>query len=432
MLTYQKHNTTKTLKALSSGELSFKEYLEEVEAHFNSREPSVLAFLPEDGRFRRLQSDAEALIEKYPNPGQRLALFGMLIGVKDIFHVSGFETHAGSNLPAEILQGEEAVSVTILKNAGALILGKTVTTEFAYFAPGPTMNPHNPEHTPGGSSSGSAAAVGAGIVPLALGTQTIGSITRPASYCGVFGYKPTYDRISKAGVIPLASSVDHVGVLTSNLALAKLAASLLCNNWTENISSSAKPILGIPEGSYLEKALPEMQIHYERTISLLREAGYEIKAAHVMPDFENITTRHNVIVAAEAYKTHQAWFTEYGERYHEKTTELIQRGKEITPQELSLALDGRKQLRAHLDSAMKDHGIDLWISPSATGPAPKGLASTGDPIMNLPWTHSGLPTLNIPSGKNDAGLPLGLQVAAGWNQDELLFEFSKGIAEILN
>ncbi len=141
----------------------------------------------------------------------RPPLFGIPIGIKDIFHVNGFSTHAGSRLPPKQLMGEEAKCVSDLKKAGALILGKTVTTEFAYFEPGPTMNPHNPNHTPGGSSSGSAAAVAAGLCPLALGSQTIGSIIRPASFCGVVGYKPSYDRISRDGVIPVSPSLDHIG-----------------------------------------------------------------------------------------------------------------------------------------------------------------------------------------------------------------------------
>lgn len=432
MITRQLNHTNKTLNGLKTGELRFKDYLQESEAYFESREPSVLAFLPEEDRFSRLRIQAEKLQEKYPDPALRPPLFGLLIGVKDIFHVSGFETRAGSNLPAEVLQGKEAESVTILRNAGALVLGKTVTTEFAYFAPGPTMNPHNPNHTPGGSSSGSAAAVGAGLVPFAFGTQTIGSITRPASFCGIYGFKPTHKRISKKGVIPLAPSVDHVGFFTSELAISQVAASLLVQNWTENKPQSSRPILGIPEGPYLQNASVEMINHFDKTISRLRHTGYEIMNVQIMPDFDEITDNHNTIVAAEAYLTHQNWFSEYSESYHPKTAALIHRGLEISPEELTKALGGRERLRVQLESTMDEHGFDLWISPSAPGPAPKGLSSTGDPIMNLPWTHSGLPTLNIPSGVSNTGLPLGLQVAAGWNQDEMLFDFSIEIDKVLN
>ena len=188
--------------------------IDDVHARFEALEPSIQAFLPEDGRFERLRREARALCERHPDPAVRPPLFGCLAGVKDLFHVAGWPTRAGSRLPSDALRGEEADSVSRLKTAGALIVGKTVTTEFAHFAPGPTRNPRNPGHTPGGSSSGSAAAVAAGLCDIALGSQTIGSIVRPAAFCGVVGLKPTYDRISARGVIPLAPSLDHVGCLS--------------------------------------------------------------------------------------------------------------------------------------------------------------------------------------------------------------------------
>jgi len=205
--------------------------LDQLEARFGARESSVLAFVPEEARFERLRREARILLDRYPQPESRPPLFGVCVGVKDIFHVDGFITRAGSRLPPEILQGAEAESVTQLKAAGALIVGKTVTTEFAYFAPGPTRNPHNAEHTPGGSSSGSAAAVAAGLCSIALGTQTIGSTGRPASFCGVAGYKPSRERISRAGVIPLSPSLDHVGVFAANAADVTQVARLLCRDW---------------------------------------------------------------------------------------------------------------------------------------------------------------------------------------------------------
>src|SRR5829696_7702500 len=208
------------IEALRSNELTLPEYLSQVEAQFTGREPAILALLPEENRFARLKTEADTLALGYPDLVNRPPLFGAFVGVKDIFHVEGFTTQAGSALPSELFQGEEAESVTRLKDAGALIFGKTVTTEFAYFSAGPTRNPHNVAHTPGGSSSGSAAAVAAGFCQLALGTQTIGSIIRPASFCGVVGLKPTYERISRAGVIPLSPSLDHIGFFTPDIETA--------------------------------------------------------------------------------------------------------------------------------------------------------------------------------------------------------------------
>ncbi|HLF24703.1 MAG TPA: amidase [Anaerolineae bacterium] len=411
-------------------EVDLLDQIDRLEAHFNAREPKVLAFVPEAARFDRLRREARALLDRYRQPDARPPLFGMLVGVKDIFHADGFVTRAGSRLPPELFQGPEAESVTRLKQAGALILGKTVSTEFAYFAPGPTRNPHRPEHTPGGSSSGSAAAVGAGLCPLALGTQTIGSIIRPASFCGVVGYKPSTERISRAGVIPLSPSLDHVGAFTTNLADATRAASVLCRDWRLEIPSR-KPILGIPEGPYLRRAAEEGLAHFRSVRQRLSESGFEVKPVEAMLDFDEIYNRHNLIVAAEAARVHAGWFNRYEALYHPKTADLIRRGQAVSDATLAQALHGRAQLRAELTALMDDHGIDLWLSPAAPGPAPEGLASTGDPVMNLPWTHSGLPTLNLPAGANEAGLPLGLQVAARWQADEALLAWADKIERVL-
>lgn len=391
-----------------------------------AREPAVQAFLPEDGRFDRLRREAETLLAHYPDPANRPPLFGVPVGIKDIFHVAGFVTQAGSRLPAEMLQGPEATAVTRLKNAGALIMGKTVTTEFAYFAPGPTRNPHHPDHTPGGSSSGSAAAVGAGLCTLALGTQTIGSIVRPAAYCGVVGYKPSYDRISRQGVIPLAPSVDHVGVFAPDLASIQMVASLLAAEW-ETAVPERRPVLAIPEGPYLDNVSAEGMAYFEATCQRLTEAGLTVKSVAAMADFADIVARHNALVAAETAVVHKDWFARYGNSYHPKTAGLIRQGQAVAPEEFEAARHGREKLRQELAGLMDEHGIDLWLAPPSPGPAPAGLESTGDPIMNLPWTHSGLPSLNLPTGFNENGLPLGLQVIGRWYSDESLLAWAKEI-----
>lgn len=406
---------------LRAGALSLFDYIDALEAWFEQREPDVLAFVPENGRFQRLRQDAQQLLESYPDPATRPPFFGLPIGVKDIFHVDGFVTQAGSQLPTEILQGPQADSVTNLREAGALILGKAVTTEFAYFAPGPTRNPYNPAHTPGGSSSGSAAAVGAGICPLAFGTQTIGSINRPAAFCGAVGYKPSYDRISRAGVIPLSESLDHIGFFTNDVAGAELAASLLCADWHTGIELRRRPVFGIPEGPYLQHADAESLPHFRKSCDLLRSAGFSIKAVNALPNFEQIRQQHVDLMAFETAAFHAQWFAKYRDLYHEKTVELIERGQGVTAVQVQAAKAAQHQLRAVLQDLMVENQLDAWITPSAKGPAPLGLGSTGDPIMNLPWTNSGLPTLTIPSGLSANGLPLGLQLVGHWYGDEALF-----------
>jgi Asp-tRNA(Asn)/Glu-tRNA(Gln) amidotransferase A subunit family amidase len=408
---------------LRSGSLDPEDYLAELEVLFSNLEPSIQSFVEEENRFDRLRQDAQNLKEKFPHPPNRPPLFGLPIGVKDIFHVDGLPTRAGSRLPPEELQGSEASSVSLLKKAGALVMGKTVTTEFAYFSPGPTRNPRNLEHTPGGSSSGSAAAVAAGLIPLATGTQTIGSITRPAAFCGVVGYKPSYDRIDRKGVIPLSPSLDHVGIFSDDVASAELVAGLLCPHWQLAVSYDS-PVIGIPDGPYLHYASEEALDNFDAACQRLTEGGCTMKRVPALTNIEAIVERHNLILAAEAAQVHARWYKKYGDLYHKKTADLIEKGRKISRSDLEEALTGRRQFVQEVLRLMDEHSLDLWISPSAPGPAPKGLESTGDPIMNLPWTHSGIPTINIPSGVNEEGLPMGLQVAGRWYEDETLFAWA--------
>ncbi len=404
------------LDSLRSGS---QDYHRELKQRFARIEPELLAFLPEPDRFGRLEREFNQLERQFPDPQRRPPLYGLPVGVKDILRVVGFETHAGSKLPAQALMGGEAESVRQLREAGALVLGKTVTTEFAYFAPGPTRNPHNPQHTPGGSSSGSAAAVGAGLAPLALGTQTIGSINRPAAFCGVVGFKPSYARISTAGVIPLSPSLDHIGYFTADAAGAAAIAPILLADWSA-AGPIDQPTLGVPVGPYLDRASDSGRQNFESALGKLRHAGLEVREVPAMADYDQIAERHRLILAAEAAEVHREWFQAYGELYDPKTAELIRTGQAISAAELETARSGRDRLRQELQVLMQQQGVDLWISPSAPGVAPEGLASTGDPSMNLPWTHAGLPTITLTSGWSPGGLPFGIQLTAGWQRDEFL------------
>ncbi|MCB0192722.1 MAG: amidase [Anaerolineae bacterium] len=416
---------------LRSGTLNLMDYLAQLEAYFETENERVQAFLPETNRFARLRQEASVLEAQFPNPADRPVLYGIPMGIKDIFHVDGFETRAGSQLPPQVLAGPQAESVSQLQRMGALILGKTVTTEFAYFGPGPTRNPHNIKHTPGGSSSGSAAAVGAHLSPLTLGTQTIGSIVRPASFCGVVGFKPSSGRISTAGVIPLSPTLDHIGIFTQDVAGATLAASVLCSDWQTDDSPSVHPTLGIPDGPYLEQASSEGLVHFQQTVSKLEQAGYTVKTVAAMPDFHDIYVAHNALMAAETTSVHHDWFAEFGDLYHPKTIDLLERGKKITLDQIEAARLGREYLRQNLEVLMDKHNLDLWISPAAVGTAPAGLESTGDPIMNLPWTYAGVPAINLPSGLGENGLPLGLQLAGRDQGDEQLLAWAESIASVL-
>ena len=407
------------------------ERLDEFEPMYAKKEPRIHAFIPEPARFDRLRREAGELEKRFPEAEARPPLYGLLLGVKDIFHAEGFPTQAGSRLPAKVLKGSEAKSVSLLKDAGMLVAGKTVTTEFAYYAPGPTRNPHHLEHTPGGSSSGSAAAVAAGLVDIALGTQTIGSIIRPASYCGIVGYKPSYGRVSATGVIPLSPALDHVGLFAQEVGLIQRIAPVVLNDWRKLTSAKNKPFLAIPNGDYLQGASPEMRDHFADVVDRLKVSGYFVRTLDVFGNFKQTVERHNTILAAQAAQTHAAWFDAYKHLYHPKTAELIERGLQLSDQALGQALEDARTFSLNLNTVMDLHGIDLWISPAATGPAPTGLGSTGDPVMNLPWTQAGFPTLGLPSGEDEQGLPLGIQLTADFNRDEDLLVWGTEFESIL-
>lgn len=419
-------------ESLRKGDKNIFEYINETCDLIEKVEPHIQALLPEPERRNRLIKEAGELEEKFLNPLERPVLYGVLIGVKDIFSVDGFATQAGSKLPKELFSESEALCVKKLREAGALILGKTVTTEFAYFHPGPTRNPHNPNHTPGGSSSGSAAAVAAGFCPLAFGTQTIGSIIRPAAYCGIVGFKPSYDRIPTEGLVYFSQTSDHIGLFTQNVEDMDLAAPILCIDWQqENNKDDRLPVLGIPEGPYLKQASLEALNAFEEQVGLLKEMGYQIKRVNVMQDIEEINERHRKIGAAEMARVHNSWYREYKELYSFHSVQVYEKGEKISDEELSVLRTKGIELRERLSDIMKMTEIDLWVSPAATNTAPIGLESTGNPIMNLPWTHAGMPVISLPAGKDNNNLPWGLQIAASFMQDEKLLAWAKSIQKSL-
>lgn len=422
-----------TAAQLRSGQLDLREYLDRVCDRIEADEPALQALVP--GTYSRsvVLRQAADLLARYPDPASRPPLFGVPIGIKDIFRVDGYPTRCGSSLPAALFEGPEAPCVTRLRDNGAVLIGKTVTTEFAFFEPGPTRNPHNPDHTPGGSSSGSAAGIARGYFLLALGSQTIGSTTRPAGYCGVIGFVPSFGRISTAGVIPLSPSADHVGLFSPDTsALSVILRLLVEGTWNDDDSGLGgnKPVLGVPDGPYLTQADPAALAQFEAHLLRLQKAGYSIKRVKALADIEAINHRHTKMMRGEMARVHADWFKPYQGLYRPRTAAAITEGFGVSDQQLAEHRAGRSALRAELEGQMKSEGIDCWISPSATGPAPKGLDSTGNPFMSLPWTHAGLPTISIPAGVDSAGLPLGIQLIAPFMRDEILVAIAGPLANV--
>jgi Asp-tRNA(Asn)/Glu-tRNA(Gln) amidotransferase A subunit family amidase len=409
-----------TLEALRKGKTDLLTYVDEMCDRVEKLNPQVEAILPEPDRGGRLHAEAIELQERFANPNVRPPLYGALVAVKDIIHVSGFVTKAGSEVPPELFAGPEATCVRWLRDAGALILGKSVTTEFAYFEPGPTRNPHNLEHTPGGSSSGSAAGVAAGFCQLALGSQTIGSVIRPAAFCGVVGFKPTLNRIPTKGLVYFSRAVDQIGLFTQDMAGMTLAAEVLCQAWRQLPTPKGLPALGVPEGPYLQQAEPGGLKAFEGHLSKLEGMGCTIKGVPTLSHIDELNDLHLRMIFAEFAQEHDKMYDRHAALYSPRTAEIIEIGKKVSEDELITARANCTQLRAEVEEQMAKEGIDLWVCPSAPGPAPQGIQATGDPNMNLPWTHAGMPVITLPAGRAENGLPLGLQFVAPFGADEYL------------
>ncbi|MGM0652490.1 MAG: amidase [Bacillota bacterium] len=421
----------KISRELKSGELDLKSYINQTCDRLEKYDSEIQSFLPEENRRERLLKEAEQLEQLHPDPAKRPLLYGVLLGVKDIYQVDGFLTRGGSNLDPEVLTGPEAESVRLLRQEGALILGKTVTTEFAYFEPGPTRNPHNLDHTPGGSSSGSAAAVAAGFSPLTMGTQTIGSVNRPAAFCGVIGYKPSYNRINTEGLLYFSRSADHVGCFTQDIEGMFSVASTLCYNW-QDVKATYRPVLGVPKGEYLDQTSEEGLKAYYEQLERLKGEGYVVKEIHILNDIEDIARWHRILIASEIANEHKDLYDKYADLYKPKTREIIEEGKKYTRADLIQAIKRQKELRDWLETTLREAGVDLWVTPAAKGPAPEGISATGDPAMNMPWTNAGLPSISVPAGRAKNGLPLALQIIAPFMGDELLLSWAGEIEKIFH
>ncbi|MFD8819308.1 amidase, partial [Streptomyces sp. NPDC059627] len=326
-------------------------------------------------------------------------LHGMPFGVKDIIDVAGLPTECGSVLRRGRIAGSDAWLVDRLRRAGAVPLGKTVTTEFAYFQPGPTRNPRNPAHTPGGSSSGSAAAVAAGVVPLALGSQTAGSLTRPASFCGVAGYVAPVGAWSTRGFTGLSPSLDAPGLLTTGV--TELATVIRAVDGTEAEVLDAVRLVQW-SGTELAELDPAM-------LDAVRRTGRDLHAEAVeLPvNTAELAAAHAVVMAYEAARTLAAE-ARHPESLSGHLNELLDRGRRTSDAEYGAALATARTARATVLALLAD--VDAILGPAAPGPAPHGLAATGNPVLSRPWQLLGLPVVTVPGHRDPQGLPLGLQL----------------------
>jgi Asp-tRNA(Asn)/Glu-tRNA(Gln) amidotransferase A subunit family amidase len=357
--------------------------------------------------------DEAAFVAEAARAGEG-ALGGVAVGVKDIIDTHDMPTECGSGLLAGRRPHQDAAAVAAVRRAGGVVMGKTVTTEFAYFTPGKTRNPHDPRRTPGGSSSGSAAAVAAGIVPLAIGTQTAGSIIRPAAFCGVVGFKPSFGRISRAGVQPFAESLDTVGGFARNVADVWLLVEVMAG---EVLPASLEPVrparVGLCRTADWEAASPETRAAVERAAEAFGRAGAEVREVE-LEAWADLQRAQRGIMASEAARVFAHFRRVAREGLSDALNALLEEGEAIAP----------GAYRGMLGEAARGAEIfgeaDVILTPSAIGEAPEGLSATGDPVFNRVWSLLGGPAVHLPTGRGPAGLPVGVQLVAAPGEDARL------------
>jgi Asp-tRNA(Asn)/Glu-tRNA(Gln) amidotransferase A subunit family amidase len=365
-------------------------------------------------------AQVQAWVEVSPQPALGTGkLSGIPFGAKDIYETRDLTTEYGSPLYTGRKGSTDAALVTQLRQQGAVLVGKTQTTAFAYFDAGPTRNPHNLAHTPGGSSSGSAAAVAAGMVPFALGTQTLGSVLRPASFCGVVGFKPSTGLLSLEGVLPFAPSLDTAGLFTQTADDMQLLWSRLGHAKAEAPSS-----LQIP--SLMPPVEPAMELAFRRTVERL-ERNFSVSIVQMPERFAELAPAVHVIFAYEGARTHEARWREHGERIGEKLARLVEEGLSISTDQYHAALMTVVEIKRQMSSLFRHYPV--LITPAAPGLAPEGIQSTGDPVMNLPWTALGVPAISIPMPV--VGLPLGLQMVSESGTDGSLLALAAEVETLL-
>jgi amidase len=345
-------------------------------------------------------------------------LAGLPVAVKDIFDTADLPTECGTEIFRGRRPAADATAVARLRAAGAVILGKTVTTELAYFRPGKTRNPHDPARTPGGSSSGSAAAVAAGLVPAAIGTQTAGSVLRPASFCGVVGFKPTHGLVPMDGALPQAPSLDTFGLFVRDVAAVPLLLGAAAGRPMAAPAPAAPPRLALCRTGEWPKATPDTRAVLEEVAAALACAGARVEELALPPELDGLAEAQRDLQALEASRSFRGLRDAHRDRLSPVLLELVLAGEGVTPAREADVRARAARGRAALPAIFARH--DALLTPAAPGEAPPGLATTGDPAFNRIWTMLGTPAASLPLGRGAAGLPVGVQVVGAPGADAAL------------
>jgi len=359
---------------------------------------------------------------------RRGILHGIPIGVKDIIDVAGLPARYGSSIYANNVAINDAACVALAKAAGAIVMGKTVTTELAWFHPGKTCNPHNPEHTPGGSSSGSAAAVAAGMVPIAFGTQTAGSVIRPASYCGIVGFKPGFGLVPRAGVKSQSESLDTLGWMANCVAdIALMAEALTWNSEFRLDTATDVPRIGVLELPEQGQASADMQSAVDGAVRIFASAGAKLRKVDLPAAFANLNAAQQTVQLFEAARSYFSEYSQHKDQLSARLVGLLEQGRALSWDQYAAACAQIETCRRLLPQVFKD--CDVMLLPAAADAAPKGLSATGDPVFNRASTALHLPTLTLPHFRNEASMPLGIQL---WSlSDTALLAHGKWLEQAL-
>lgn len=383
---------------------------------------------------RRWEGTVRALVDWDPDGARQRReqsgagpLSGWSLGVKDIIDVQGMPTRCNVDFLPDTPARRHAGVVELLLSLGAFVLSKTVTTSLAFLDPGVTRNPWNPAHTPGGSSSGSAAAVACGMVRLGLGSQTMASVNRPASYCGVTGFKPTYGRLPVTGVFPFSPSVDTVGFFTRGVADMQRAAAALLGEPAAGTPGRLR--IGLAPDLHTEPAEDIMLRALSEAGDRLAAGGCQVSTIALPKECAAAYRHHFDLIAAEGARGQAELMARYGDRYPPKLRALLLEGEGVTPEDLDRIQEHRRSLTVSLSGLLE--GVDLVLSPSAKGAADRGLAITGDPRFSLIWTYTGCPTVTLPAALSPEGLPLGLQLSARPMADAALLAAARKVEKLL-
>ncbi len=424
----------RTRAALLANEVSCAELVERCLERIADTDRHVQAWsylAPEAARREGRRLDERRLAGADPGP-----LAGVLVGVKDVVDVEGMPTGCGFGPWTNRIATQNAWLVACLCSAGAVVPGKTVTTQFAAFDPPPTRNPWNPERTPGGSSSGSAVAVAVGACPAAIGTQTGGSVLRPAAYCGVVGIKPTYGTVSRRGVFPFAASLDHIGVFARTVYDAAVVLNAIATrdplrpkegrplraDLTEWPPRSRRPLrVGVVEAFYRNRCTDEAWDTVATSVRWLEEgpATVEPVASLREDEFTDILTHHRVLMTAEAAYVHRKLYSARQADYAPAIASVIEEGLKTSALRYQEALAAQRRYRRHIRRQFDR--FDVLLTPATASTAPDR-STTGDPAFQSPWSFLGFPAVAVPVTMGADGLPLAVQIVAGWRQEAVLLE----------